>query len=75
MAARISINVKIAKFIDDELKDVIEFEGSKVQCKEWFNKNYGIYKLKENEPSVVININNKGWGFFEDYVKKGVILI
>ena len=48
MAARISINVKIAKFIDDELKDIIEFEGSKVQCKEWFNKNYGIYKLKEN---------------------------
>ena len=75
MATRISINIKIANFINDELHDIIEFDGSKVQCKEWFNKNYGIYKLKENEPSVVININNKGWGFFEDYVKKGVILI
>ena len=39
--------------------DMIEFEGSKVQAREWLNKFYGIYKLKEKEPSVIININDK----------------
>lgn len=75
MASKTTINVKLANFIDDNIKDVIEFEGSKVQVREWLNKYYGIYKLKEKEPSVIISINNKGWGFFEDYVKEGVLLI
>ena len=75
MATRISINIKIANFINDELKDIIEFDGSKIQCKEWFNKNYGSYRLKENKTSIVINININGWGIIENNVKKGVIFI
>lgn len=75
MKSKSIINIKIANFVDDNLKDVIEFEGSKVQCREWINKFYGIYKLKEKNPTVVINIDNKGWKFFEDYIKEGVIIV
>ena len=49
MASKTTLNVKIANFIDDKIKDMIEFEGSKVQAREWLNKFYGIYKLKEKE--------------------------
>lgn len=75
MASKTIISVKLGNFVDDKIKDIIEFDGSKVQAREWLNKYYGIYKLKEKEPSVIININNKGWAFFEDYIKEGVIVI
>lgn len=75
MASKTVLNVKIANFVDDKIKDIIEFDGSKVQAREWLNKFYGIYKLKEKETFVIININNKGWAFFEDYVKEGVIIV
>lgn len=75
MASKTIISVKLGNFVNDKIKDIIEFDGSKVQAREWLNKYYGIYKLKEKEPSVIVNINNKGWQFFEDYIKEGVIVI